>query len=118
METLKKIFYHPNFGIAAGIIGIITGVFGIYAYYASIKEPNLTYYISSTRTPIVQQGKPIERNIGFLVLTEVDNRLSSTFPAVRKFSEEFKIRRSEIPSPKVAVSNFKTLCFGVLVVGS
>jgi succinate-acetate transporter protein len=52
----RRIFYHPNFGATAGIVGILAAVFGIYTYYASIREPNLTYYISPTRTPIVQKG--------------------------------------------------------------
>ena len=41
---------------------------------------------------LLNDGKPIERNIGIFILTEVDSRLSSTFPAVRKFREELKIR--------------------------
>jgi len=54
-RLLKKLFYHPSFGVLAGIVGILTGVFGVYSYYASIKEPNLTYYVSA-KAPIVKQG--------------------------------------------------------------
>jgi hypothetical protein len=56
METLKKIFYHPNFNVVAGLFGIAGVLFGIFTYYESIKEPDLTFYVSPTRTPIVQKG--------------------------------------------------------------
>jgi hypothetical protein len=51
-----RICYHPNFGVIVGMIGVVTGIFGVYAYYASIQKPDLTYYISPTRTPLVQKG--------------------------------------------------------------
>src|ERR1035438_3875117 len=57
LDILAK---HPLFTVVCGIttiIGALLGVFGVYAYYASIKAPNLTYYVSSSRTAIVQSGK-------------------------------------------------------------
>lgn len=52
----QKYFYHPNFNAWTGIIGTLLGLFGVYAYYSSIKEPELTCYVSSTRSPIVKSG--------------------------------------------------------------
>jgi hypothetical protein len=54
--VLKKFFHHPNFNAVAGLFGIVGTFLAIYFYKESIKEPNLTYYISPTRTPIVQNG--------------------------------------------------------------
>jgi hypothetical protein len=54
--VLKMIFYHPNFNVVAGLFGIIGTFLAIYFYHESVREPNLTYYVSSTRTPILQQG--------------------------------------------------------------
>src|ERR1035437_10947714 len=53
MEFFKKIFYHPILNVIFGVVGIALAVyFGL----VSIKKPNLTYYISPTRTAIVQKG--------------------------------------------------------------
>src|ERR1035437_9001118 len=53
MEFFKKIFYHPILNVILGVGGIALAVyFGL----VSIKKPNLTYYISPTRTAIVQKG--------------------------------------------------------------
>ena len=53
MEFFKKIFYHPILSVIFGVGGIALAVyFGL----VSIKKPNLTYYISPTRTAIVQKG--------------------------------------------------------------
>jgi hypothetical protein len=76
---VKNIFHHPNFNVVAGIFGIVGTLLGIYFYRESIKEPNLTYYISSTRTPIVQKfnlnnlsvsykGKPITNDLYLAVI--------------------------------------------------
>jgi hypothetical protein len=70
---------HPNFKMAErywAIIGTFLGVFGVYAYYASIKEPNLTYYISPTRTAIVQKGHLDDFSVTFLG-KQVEGDLSS-----------------------------------------
>ena len=56
METLKRIFHHPNFNAVCGIVTIISLIFAVWTWQINIKEPNLTYYISPTRTPIVRQG--------------------------------------------------------------
>jgi hypothetical protein len=66
MEALKKIFYHPNFNVAAGLFGIGGVLFGVFTYCESIKVPNLTYYISPTRTPIVQKGNLNNFSVTFL----------------------------------------------------
>jgi len=52
----KNIFHHPNFNVIAGLFGIAGTILAVYFWHESIKEPNLTYYISPTRTPIVQKG--------------------------------------------------------------
>jgi hypothetical protein len=76
MEALKKIFYHPNFNVVVGLFGIGGVLFGIFTYCESIKEPNLTYYISSTRTPIVQKGNLDNFSVTFLG-TPITGDLSS-----------------------------------------
>ncbi len=48
--VFKRIIWHPLFGIAVG------AVIAAYFYYAGIKKPNLTYYVSPTRTAIVQKN--------------------------------------------------------------
>jgi hypothetical protein len=52
----KRIFHHPNFNVVAGLFGIIGTLSGIYFYFVSIQKPELTYYISPTRTSIVKKG--------------------------------------------------------------
>ena len=52
----KRVFYHPNFNVVSGLFGIIGTLLAVYFYYASEKEPDLTYYVSPTRIPILQQG--------------------------------------------------------------
>jgi hypothetical protein len=49
-ESIKAIVWHPVFGIIVG------AVIAAYFYAASIREPNLTYYISPTRAAFVQKG--------------------------------------------------------------
>lgn len=53
---LNRFFYHPNFNVVAGLFGIVGTILAVYFYRASIQKPDLTYYISPTRTPIVQKG--------------------------------------------------------------
>jgi len=48
----RRFFAHP---IVQGIV-LLTGLFGLYAFYSSIKEPELTFYVSPTRVPLVQLG--------------------------------------------------------------
>lgn len=55
--VFKRIFHHPNFSVVSGIATIVSLILAIYFYEESVTEPNLTYYISNTRTPIVQPGK-------------------------------------------------------------
>jgi hypothetical protein len=52
----RKVFHHPNFNAVAGVFGIAGVLFGVFTYVDAKKEPDLTYYISPTRTPIVQRG--------------------------------------------------------------
>ena len=63
---MRRIFYHPSFNVVAGIFGIVGTVLAIYFYYQSAKEPNLTYYISPTRTAIVQKGNLENFSVTFL----------------------------------------------------
>ena len=49
-------------------------------------------FTSAALQCLLNNGKPLEKDLGFLLSVEVDTRLSSTFPAVRKFREEFTIR--------------------------
>jgi hypothetical protein len=56
VEIFKKIFHHPNFNAVCGVVTIISLIFAVWTWQINIKEPNLTYYISPTRTPIVQKG--------------------------------------------------------------
>jgi hypothetical protein len=51
----SKIFYHQNFNVLAGLLGIVGTILAIFFYEASIREPNLTYYISPTRAAFVQK---------------------------------------------------------------
>lgn len=53
----KMIFHHPNFNVVCGIVTIVSLFASIYFYNASIAKPELTYYVSSTRIPILQSGK-------------------------------------------------------------
>jgi len=53
----KAISEHPYFTVICGLATLFGTGFGIWGYCVSIKEPNLTYYISPNRTPIVQNGK-------------------------------------------------------------
>jgi hypothetical protein len=76
METLKKIFHHPNFNAVCGIVTIISLIFAIWTWQINIKEPNLTYYISPTRTPIVQKGSLDNFSVTFMG-TQITNDLSS-----------------------------------------
>jgi hypothetical protein len=55
-KIFRKIFHHPNFNAVAGIVTIISAILAIYFYEKSIQKPDLTYYISPARTPIVQKG--------------------------------------------------------------
>jgi len=50
-HPLVNFLCHPMSGTAIGIIGIALAV---YFYLETIEKPNLTYYVSQTRIPIVQ----------------------------------------------------------------
>src|SRR5580658_2582274 len=47
---LTRITWHPMFGIIVGLI------IAAYFYYAGLREPELTFYVSPTRVPLVQLG--------------------------------------------------------------
>src|ERR1017187_7558651 len=53
----KRIFHHANFNVVCGIVTIVSLFVSIYFYNATIAKPDLTYYISPTRAPILQSGK-------------------------------------------------------------
>jgi hypothetical protein len=72
----KKIFHHPNFNVVCGIVTIISLIFGVWSWYVNIKERNLTYYISPTRTPIVQKGSLDNFSVTFHGI-QITNDLSS-----------------------------------------
>jgi hypothetical protein len=72
----RKIFHHPNFNVIAGLFGILGTFLAIYFYCQSIQKPDLTYYVSSTRTPIVQKGNLENFSVTFLGTT-ITNDLSS-----------------------------------------
>lgn len=69
METLKKIFNHPVVVAIGYVVGIVGFILGIVFYFNGIKEPYLTYFISSTRTPIVQQGNLNNFSVTFMGTT-------------------------------------------------
>ena len=52
----KCIFHHPNFNVVASILTIVGFFLAFFFWYDGIKRPELTYYISSTRTAIIQKG--------------------------------------------------------------
>lgn len=52
----KRIFHHPNFNVVASILTIVGFFLAFFFWYDGIKRPELTYYISSTRTAIIQKG--------------------------------------------------------------
>jgi hypothetical protein len=51
----RKIFYHRLFGVIAGIFGIVGTILAIVFWFESKSEPDLTYYISPARTPILKK---------------------------------------------------------------
>jgi hypothetical protein len=53
----KAIAEHPYFTLICGLAGLFGTAFGIWGYCVSITKPDLTYYISPNRTPIIQTGK-------------------------------------------------------------
>lgn len=57
----RSFFAHP----LTQAIAFLTGIFGVYAYYDSIREPYLTYYISPTRTAIVNKGNLNNLSVNF-----------------------------------------------------
>lgn len=76
----KRFFFHPSFAVIAGIfsiIGVLSIPLDIYFYNSSIREPALNYYISPSRTPLVQKGtfnefavtfmgKPVDGNLSLM----------------------------------------------------
>jgi hypothetical protein len=62
---VKKFLYHPNFNVICGIVTIASLILAIVFYCNQIREPDLTYYISPTRTPIVQKGNLNNFSINF-----------------------------------------------------
>jgi hypothetical protein len=48
-----------------GIAGLSFGVFGFWAYFASIKEPEITYTLNPIRTTLVQAGAPAGLSVQF-----------------------------------------------------
>lgn len=76
MGILKRFFHHPNFNVVCGIVTIVSAILAIYFYLNTIKEPNLTFYISSTRTPIVQKGNLNDFSVTFHGI-QITNDLSS-----------------------------------------
>lgn len=52
----KRFFHHPNFNVAVGIFGIMGVLWGVYSYFDSIKKPDLLFYVSPSRIPIVHKG--------------------------------------------------------------
>jgi hypothetical protein len=72
---VKKFLYHPNFNVVCGIVTIASLILAIVFYCNQIREPDLTYYISPTRTPIVQKGNLNNFSINFQG-TQITNNLS------------------------------------------
>lgn len=60
---------------ALAILAVVGTYFGVIGYYESKKEPVLTYYVSKTRTPIVQSGKLENFTVSFMGKT-ITNDLS------------------------------------------
>lgn len=48
-----------------GIIGLIFGAFGVWSYFASVKEPAITYTVNPIRTTLVQTGGPSGLSVQF-----------------------------------------------------
>ena len=94
---VKRIFHHPNFNAVAGIFGIVGTILAVYFYRQSIKEPNLTYYISPTRTPIVQKGSLDNFSVTFLG-TQITGDLSSAQVQIWNQGKA-PIRREDILKP-------------------
>lgn len=76
MDFFRKIFHHPNFNAVAGLFGIVGTILAIYFGLDSIKKPDLTYYISPTRTPILQKGSLTNLSVAYRGL-QIDGDLSS-----------------------------------------
>lgn len=88
-EYLKKIFYNP--------VSIISLIFAICVWRLNVRERNLTYYVSPTRTPIVQKGNLDNFSITFMG-TQITNDLSAA--EIQIWNQgKLAIRKSDILKP-------------------
>jgi hypothetical protein len=93
---LRRIFHHPFTGWVVGII------VSFYFYRISVREPNLTYYVSSTRTPIVTKGAINNLSVDFMG-QRVQGDLSSIHIQIWNRGRA-PIRKSDILSPLIVKS--------------
>lgn len=80
-----------------GFTGFIFGLFGVWAYFASVKKPHFLYYVSNTRTPIVQTGK-LDNFSVILDGTAIQGDLSSAEIQIWNDGKE-PIRKGDILKP-------------------
>lgn len=100
----QKCFAHP---LTQGI-AFLTGIFGVYAYYASIKEPDLTYFVSQTRTAIFQKGNLNGLSVNFQG-AQITNDLSSAEIQIWNAGKEAILHDDILKPIKLEASNHELI---------
>jgi len=97
LKRMVGVVHHRNFKAMVNVLGLFGLLFGIYSWLDGKKERKLTFYLSPTRTPIVQKGKLESLSVAFMG-KPIDGDVSSAEVQIWNAGKE-PIHKADILKP-------------------